>query len=96
MSREFGNGGRVVVFSNTSFVSNTYTKFTNNFKVFVNTVSWLTKNDQLISFDRIALKDEPLFISAPQLGVIFFFSVLVLPICLIVFSIVLYKRKGKL
>ncbi|WP_372652378.1 Gldg family protein [Halobacteriovorax sp.] len=96
VSREFGNGGRVVVFSNTSFVSNTYTKFTNNFKVLVNTVSWLTKNDQLISFDRITMKDEPLFISAPQLGVIFFFSVLILPICLIVFSIVLYKRKGKL
>ncbi|PIK15054.1 MAG: hypothetical protein CES88_12020 [Halobacteriovorax sp. JY17] len=96
VSREFENGGRVVVFSNTSFVSNAYTKFSNNFKVLINTVSWITKNDQLITFDRIALKDEPLFISRPQLGVIFFFSVLIIPVCLIIFSIVLYRRRGKL
>ena len=96
VSREFENEGRIVVFSNTSFVSNAYTKFSNNFKVFVNTISWITRNDQLITFDRIAVSDEPLFISRPQLGVIFFFSVLILPVCLIIFSIVLYRRRGKL
>ncbi|WP_417335976.1 Gldg family protein [Halobacteriovorax marinus] len=96
VSREFENGSRIVIYSNTSFVSNAYTKFTSNFNVLVNTLNWLTKNDQLITFDRIALKDEPLFISSPQLGVIFFFSVLVLPITLIIISILLYRRKGKL
>lgn len=96
VTREYENGSRIAIFSNTSFVSNFYTKFANNFKVLVNTVSWLTKNDQLISFDRVTVSDEPLFISRPQLGAIFFFSVLALPVCLIVISIVLYRRRGKL
>ncbi|OUR98490.1 hypothetical protein A9Q84_03510 [Halobacteriovorax marinus] len=96
LAHEYKKGGRILTFSNTSFVSNSYRKFTNHFSLFVNSISWLTRNDQLISFERVTMSNEPVFISRPQLGIIFFFSVVFLPIVLIIFSIVIYRRRGKL
>jgi hypothetical protein len=95
LANEFENKSRVAIFSNSSFVSNNFTKYAGHFSIVVNTISWLTRNDQLITFDRTTIKDEPIFISAPQLGIIFFFSVVVLPILLIIASIVIYRRRGK-
>ena len=95
LANEFQNNSRVAIFSNSSFVSNNFTKYAGHFSIVVNTISWLTRNDQLITFDRTTLKEEPIFISAPQLGIIFFFSVVVIPILLIIISIFIYRRRGK-
>jgi hypothetical protein len=96
LANEFENKSRMVVFSNSSFVSNNFTKYAGHFAIMVNTISWLTRNDQLITFDRTTMKDEPIFISAPQLGIIFFFSVVIVPVLLIITAIVIYRRRGKL
>lgn len=95
LANEFYNKSRVAIFSNSSFVSNNFTKYAGHFSIVVNTISWLTRNDQLITFDRTTIKEEPIFISAPQLGMIFFFSVVILPVLLVIISIVIYRRRGK-
>ena len=97
LANEFeANKSRMVVFANSSFVSNNYTKYVGHFAILVNSISWLTRNDQLITFDRTTIKDEPIFISSPQLGIIFFFSVIILPVLLIITAIVIYRRRGRL
>ncbi|WP_164848490.1 Gldg family protein [Halobacteriovorax sp. HLS] len=96
LAHEFDDSSRIVVFSNSSFVSNNFTKYGVHFSIVVNSISWLTRNNQLISFDRTTIKDEPIFISAPQLGIIFFFSVIIIPVILIILSIIIYRRRGRL
>ena len=84
---------RIVVFGNSSFVLNAYAKFGNNFAFFLNTISWAVGEDRLVSFNLPIVQSEPLFISAPQLGVIFYFSVLFAPLILFFMAIYMYRRK---
>jgi ABC-type uncharacterized transport system involved in gliding motility auxiliary subunit len=84
---------RIVVFGNSTFVLNAYAKFGNNFAFFLNTLAWSVGEDRLVSFNLPIVQSEPLFISAPQLGVIFYFSVLFAPLILFFTAIYMYRRK---
>ncbi len=85
---------RIVVFGNSSFVSNKYAKLSSNLLLFLNSISWQVGHDELISFDMPAVeKQGPIFISTPQLGIIFYFSVLLTPIILVLLSIYFYRIK---
>ena len=88
------DSARIVVFGNSTFVSNKYAKFSSNFLLFLNSISWQVGHDELISFDVPAIeKQGPIFISAPQLGIIFYFSVLFVPAILILLSLYFYRVK---
>ena len=88
---------RIVAFGNSTFVSNKYGKVSSNFLFFLNSLAWPVGHDQLISFDTPVIKrDEAVFISRPQLGVIFYFSVLFVPVIFLLFSLYLYRRKKRL
>jgi ABC-type uncharacterized transport system involved in gliding motility auxiliary subunit len=84
---------RLVVYGNSSFVTNTYKKFANNILFAVNSFNWLTGEESLITFDTPAMIDKPIFIGQNQLGVIFYFSVVFLPLLLILFAFYLYRRR---
>lgn len=84
---------KIVVFGNSTFVLNNYMKFGNNFVLFLNSLSWLIDEDRLISFNLPIIQSERLFISGPQLGIIFYFSVLFTPLLLIGMAIYMYRRK---
>ena len=88
------NKARIVAFGNSTFVSNQYAKFSSNFILFLNSLSWQIGHDELISFNRPAIEETgPIIISAPQLGIIFYFSVLFTPIILIIASIFCYRKR---
>lgn len=84
---------RVVAFGNSSFVANNYARYGNNFLLFVNSLNWTMGEDRLVSFDAPIIQSEPIFISAPQLGVIFYFSVFFAPLILFIIAILVYRRK---
>ena len=84
---------KIVAFGNSTFVSNQYGKLSSNFSFFLNAVAWLTSDDQLPSINLPVIKNEPVFIGVPQLGIIFYFSVLFIPIILILLSIYFYYRR---
>ena len=84
---------RLVVYGNSSFVTNTYKKFSNNILFAVNSFNWLTGEESLITFDTPAMIDKPIFIGQNQLGVIFYFSVVFIPLLLAAFAFYLYRRR---
>lgn len=91
-----GTAARMILSGNSTFVINTYKKFSKNYSLFINSLSWLVNEERLISFNLPVVNDEPVFISAPQLGIIFYFSVLFAPLSLIIIAIVIYRRRIRL
>ncbi|MCO4794432.1 MAG: GldG family protein [Bacteriovoracaceae bacterium] len=83
---------RISVFGNSTFLINTYKKFGQNFVFFTNAMNWTIEQDVLISFNLPVVKEEPVFISKPQLGIIFYFSVIVAPLLLFATAFTFYRR----
>ena len=88
-----GAENKIVAFGNSTFVLNAYVKYGNNYTLFLNSLSWLAGEDRLISFNLPIIQSEPVFISAPQMGIIFYFSVLFSPLALFGLAIFMYRRK---
>jgi ABC-type uncharacterized transport system involved in gliding motility auxiliary subunit len=84
---------KIVAFGNSTFVLNAYMKFGNNYLFFINSLSWLVDEDRLISFNLPIIQSERLFISGPQLGIIFYFSVIFIPLILFGMAIFMYRRR---
>lgn len=95
-SNSQSNKGRIVAFGNSSFIVNGYTKFSPNFSLFLNSMTWMMNENHLISFNTPTVKSEPVFISRPQLGIIFYFSVLIAPFILLAGAFVNYRRRVRL
>lgn len=90
------NAGPLLIgFANTTFVSNNYKRFAGNFSFFLNSLLWGVDEGRLISFDLPSLPDEPIFISAPQKGIIFYFSVIFLPLAFLTLALIVYWRTKK-
>lgn len=87
------SGGSIIFFANSTFTDNAYAKYAANHVLLLNSLSWLTSDDQIISFDLAAVDNQPVFISSPQLGVIFFFSVILAPLSLFAVAIWNYRRR---
>jgi ABC-type uncharacterized transport system involved in gliding motility auxiliary subunit len=84
---------KIVVFGNSTFVLNAYLKFGANYTLFLNALSWLVDEDRLISFNLPIIQSEPVFISAPQLGIVFYFSVIFTPLVLFGVATFVYRRR---
>lgn len=84
---------RIVAFGNSTFVINAYSKFGANYTFFLNSLSWTVGEDRLISFNLPIVQSQPIFISAPQMGIIFYFSVLFSPLVLFGMAVFMYRRK---
>ena len=84
---------KIVLFGNSTFVLNAYLKFGANYTLFLNAISWLVDEDRLISFNLPIVQSEPIFISAPQIGIVFYFSVIFTPLILFATAIFIYRRK---
>ncbi len=84
---------KIVVFGNSTFVLNAYLKFGANYTLFLNSLSWLVDEDRLISFNLPIIQSEPVFISAPQLGIVFYFSVIFTPLILFGVAVYVYRRR---
>ncbi|PIP95384.1 MAG: hypothetical protein COW00_12835 [Bdellovibrio sp. CG12_big_fil_rev_8_21_14_0_65_39_13] len=87
---------KVVAFGTSNFILNSYARFSKNFNLVLNSVAWLAGADELISFNIPTLRDEPVFISGPLIGTIFYFSVVFSPLILVIISIAFYRRRSKL
>ena len=87
------DNNRIVAFGNSTFVINAYSKFGNNYIFFLNSISWAVGEDRLISFNLPIVQSEPIFISTPQMGIIFYFSVLFSPLVLFGLAVFMYRRK---
>jgi ABC-type uncharacterized transport system len=85
--------GKILAFGNSNFVVNGYGKFGQNFMFLLNGINWSVDEGRLIAFDNTLILNEPVFIGSPQLGVIFYFSVVFAPLILFGMAIYFYRRR---
>ncbi len=83
----------IIVFGNSSFVSNTYSQFTKHFLFFLNSMIWQVEGEEMISFQRPESEEQLVFVGRNQLGLIFYVSVLLLPFSMILVSFWMHKRR---
>jgi ABC-type uncharacterized transport system involved in gliding motility auxiliary subunit len=84
---------RIVVYGTSNLAANQYLNLQGNRDFFLNTVSWLAEQEDLISIRPRESKQSPVFLSAQQAQIAFVVPVLVLPGLVLVAGIVAFIRR---
>jgi len=86
---------KIAVFGNVNFVSNRFFNFSGNTDFFLNTVTWLTGDEHLISIRPKVAKESNLVLTGKQMRIIFSITVVIFP-AIVLFSgiTVWWKRRN--
>ncbi len=84
---------RAVIFGNVNFACNEFLNVQGNKNIFMNSISWLTQQEELISIRKTQAKFAPLFMDEKQKSLIKTTVVVVLPGIIILAGIVMLWRK---
>ncbi len=84
---------RFAAFASSSFIANQFKGQSNNFNLFLNTLSWMVKEDKLLSLSRPQLEGNIVYISDLQVNLIFYLTIFVIPFLLFGIGILFYIRK---
>ncbi len=88
--------GRLVVFGDSNFADNTYLNLSGNRDLFLNVVSWLAEDDDLISIRPKSDVPRTISLTDIQMRNIFYLSVLLLPLFGIIAGIIVWLRRRRL
>lgn len=88
--------GRLAVFGDSDFVCNRYYNLSGNGNLFLNTVNWLTEESDLISIQAKTSAPRTIQMTPSQGRMIFFFSVIILPLVILVLGISVWARRRSL
>ncbi|MFG1492648.1 Gldg family protein [Halobacteriovorax sp. ZH4_bin.1] len=83
----------MVAIGNSAFISNKFFSYQSNFKYISNLYHWLSGQGQLTSLHSVVFKEIPLLVSDIEKKVIFYFSIVVLPLAYLVIALVLFQRR---
>jgi ABC-type uncharacterized transport system involved in gliding motility auxiliary subunit len=84
---------RFVLLGSSSFLINAYQNQTGNTTLFLNAISWLIKDEGIISFNRPGIEEFPVILSAQHLHLIFVIAILLVPIIFFGCAIFIYRRR---
>jgi len=88
------NKARLVVYGDSDFVKNAYLHISGNKDLFLNTVSWLAEEEDLISIRPKTPQSVPVFLTASQARLIFWFPVIFLPAMVLTVGLgIVYRRR---
>jgi ABC-type uncharacterized transport system involved in gliding motility auxiliary subunit len=87
---------RIVVFGSSLLASNKFYKLQGNGDLFMNTVSWLAEDENLIAIRPKSLRSQPIVLTASESSFIFLIPVLLVPLAWIIAGIVVhvYRRRA--
>lgn len=85
--------GRFVVVGSSLWAANSFLRFNGNRDLALNMVNWLTSDEDLISIRPKEPQDQPLNISGGQMSMIFWLSVVFLPVAVIGSGLVTWWRR---
>lgn len=88
--------GRLAVFGDSDFASNTYYNLSGNGNFFLNTVNWLTEEADLISIQPKTSSPRTIHLTPSQGRMIFFVSIIILPLIVFVTGISIWIRRRTL
>ncbi len=84
---------RIVVFGDSDFACNSYLNLSGNRDLFMNTLSWLAEEEDLIAIRPKKRESQPVVLSYIQGRVIFWTSVVLLPATVMIFGIVVLRLR---
>jgi len=84
---------RIVVFGDSDFASNGYLNLSGNRDLFLNTLSWLAEEEDLISIRPKKRENAPVVLSYTQGRIIFWSSVVLLPGVVLVIGVIVFRRR---
>lgn len=88
--------GRLAVFGDSDFIANNYYNLSGNGNFFLNTANWLTEEEDLIAIQPKTQTPRTIQLTPSQGRLIFFTSVLILPLLVLVTGLVVWVRRRKL
>jgi ABC-type uncharacterized transport system involved in gliding motility auxiliary subunit len=88
--------GRLAVFGDSDFASNRYYNLSGNGNFFLNTVNWLTEESDLISIQPRTSSPRTVQFTPSQGRMIFFVSVIILPLAVLILGISVWIRRRSL
>jgi ABC-type uncharacterized transport system involved in gliding motility auxiliary subunit len=86
------NQSRIVLFGSGAFVSNAFESQSNNFNLFLNSLSWILDDEGIISINRPGLKNSKVLISLSQETLILFFILICIPGSFFLLGFYFYRR----
>lgn len=84
---------RIAVFGDSDFITNAYYHFQGNKDLFLNVISWLAEQGDLISIRSKEPADNRLALTALQSQIIFWFGVVLLPLSILIAGMVIYAQR---
>jgi len=84
---------KLVIGSSVQMISNAYKSQSPNFNLMLNSIAWLTDDEGIISLNRPGLNEEVIIMSASELSLIFYFSILFLPFVFFALGIWMYRHR---
>jgi ABC-type uncharacterized transport system involved in gliding motility auxiliary subunit len=90
-SKDGPRPARIVVFGDSDFAGNTYLNLSGNRDLFMNTLSWLAEEEDLIAIRPKKRESQPVVLSYAQGRAIFWASVVLLPGGVLIIGIVLLR-----
>jgi ABC-type uncharacterized transport system involved in gliding motility auxiliary subunit len=88
-----GGNGRFVVVGCSSWIANFFLKFNGNRDLFLNMMNWLSSDEDLISIRPKEQNDRRLTMSARQMSMIFYETVLGIPLIVVVMGVGVWWRR---
>jgi len=88
--------GRLAVFGDSEFVSNRYYYTSGNGNFFLNTAAWLTEEADLISIQPKTASPKTIQLTPSQGRMIFFVSLIILPLAVLVTGTIIWARRRSL
>jgi ABC-type uncharacterized transport system involved in gliding motility auxiliary subunit len=88
--------GRLAVFGDSEFVSNRYYYTSGNGNLFLNVAAWLTEEADLISIQPKTASPKTIQLTPSQGRMIFFVSLIILPLAVLVTGITIWARRRSL
>jgi len=88
--------GRLAVFGDSDFATNRYFNFSGNGNFFLNTVNWLAEEADLISIQPKTSSPRTIHMTATQGRILFFVSLIILPLIVLITGISVWVRRRSL
>ncbi|MCD6192392.1 MAG: Gldg family protein [Candidatus Aminicenantes bacterium] len=88
--------GRLAVFGDSDFVTNRYYNLSGNGNFFLNTVNWLTEEEDLISIQPKTQNPRTINMTPTQGRLLFFVSIIILPLLVLTIGLSIWLRRRTL
>jgi ABC-type uncharacterized transport system involved in gliding motility auxiliary subunit len=88
--------GRMAIFGDSDFISNSYYNLSGNGNLFLNTVNWLTEEEDLISIQPKTQSPRTIQLTPSQGRLLFFVCVLILPLAVLVAGLSVWISRRRL